>query len=611
VDFMSDANRALSEVPHDELLRELRRRSEAEGAPDAALARLSRLEALVERLCASTAEMLSVGRTARSRDTSRSDAELYASIESIPITVGAAARGDVPTDAGLGRSASSTGYAYPPLALLDSADSHSHAHAVEVARMRGLQLARVLREHRMHGRITSIVCGVSVTTYHFEPALRTQLKKFEGISSQLAQALAVRSVRLASAVASGASIAIEVPNEPRTSVPLKQLMSSGGAEGMALPMFMGEQSSGDPLVLDLATLPHLLVTGVPGSGKSVCLNSIIMSLLCTKRADELRLLMVDRCKVELGPYAGIPHLMCPVANTMSRAAAILEWIDATLDERYELLMQAGVRDISAFNALAADERSTRLKLSTAAATVRATGKLPYLVFVIDELADLMMVHSEVEQSIVRIAQKGRSVGIHMILATQRPQPPIVTKLIRLNIQSRVVLKAASVAESRIVLDQKGAELLLGQGDMLVRTPEHADASRCQGALVVEREVHEVVNFLKSAVTSDCEIQFSALPASVSGAEDAGNSDSLPPHEQDPLFDKAVEILIEGGRGSVSLLQRRLAIGYGRASRLVDLMGQAGLLGEHKGSQAREVIVTMEEWQRMKALRDQQGREGTG
>jgi S-DNA-T family DNA segregation ATPase FtsK/SpoIIIE len=230
-------------------------------------------------------------------------------------------------------------------------------------------------------------------------------------------------------------------------------------------------------------------------------------------------------------------------------------------------------------------------------------KMPYMVFVIDELADLMMTNKDVEQSIVRISQKSRAVGIHLILATQRPQATVVTGLIKSNMPCRVAFKVASGTDSRIVLDQRGAEVLLGQGDMLVVTPSQTDARRCQGTLVEDKEARSVVQFLKSVAAPSFERQLLTLRAPRRRSADGHGTDTLPPHMQDPMFDQAVEIIIEWGRGSVSILQRRLAIGYGRASRLVDLMGQAGILGEHKGSQARDVIVTMEEWTRMKSLRD--------
>jgi S-DNA-T family DNA segregation ATPase FtsK/SpoIIIE len=278
-----------------------------------------------------------------------------------------------------------------------------------------------------------------------------------------------------------------------------------------------------------------------------------------------------------------------------------------MEERYELLKEAGVRDIKSFNAMGEEELRAQMNVADDAEWARVMKKMPYIVFVIDELADLMMTTTEydVETSIVRIAQKARAVGIHLILATQRPQATVVTGLIKSNMPCRVAFKVASGTDSRIVLDQKGAELLLGQCDMLVLTPGKTDASRCHGTLVEDKEVRGVVKFLKSVAEPSFERQLLAIHAVSEGGADASDA-----HKQDALFDKAVEIMIESGRGSVSLLQRRLVIGYGRASRLVDLMGQAGLLGEHKGSQAREVIVSMEEWHRMKEMRDEAEREGT-
>jgi len=294
---------------------------------------------------------------------------------------------------------------------------------------------------------------------------------------------------------------------------------------------------------------------------------------------------------------------------MDKAAAILEWAVTKMEERYELLKEAGVRDIKGFNAMSEAELREQMKITDDGEWARVMKKMPYMVFVIDELADLMMTNKEVEQSIVRIAQKARAVGIHLILATQRPQATVVTGLIKSNMPCRVAFKVASSTESRIVLDQKGAELLLGQGDMLVVSPSQTDARRCQGTLIEDKEARGVVKFLKNVAAPNFERQLLTLRAPTTGEGDGG-PDAQNAHKLDELFDKAVEIMIESGRGSVSLLQRRLAIGYGRASRLVDLMGLAGLLGEHKGSQAREVIVTMDEWHRMKELREEQEREGT-
>jgi len=361
-------------------------------------------------------------------------------------------------------------------------------------------------------------------------------------------------------------------------------------------------------------MPHMLIAGTTGSGKSVCMNTIIMSFLYTKRPDELKLVLVDPKMVEMAQFADIPHLACPVVTEMGKAAAILEWAVTKMEERYELLKEAGVRDIKTFNALGEDELRAQMNITDEGEWARVPKKFPYMVFVIDELADLMMTHKGVEESIARIAQKARAVGIHLILATQHPEATVVTGRIKSSMPCRVAFKVASATESRIVLDQKGAELLLGQGDMLVVTPSQTDARRCQATLVEDKEARGAVKFLKSVATQNFERQLLSIRAVNKGdggeGGAGGEGDATNAHKQDELFDMAVEIVIEAGRGSVSLLQRRFSIGYGRASRLVDLMGQAGLLGEHKGSVAREVVVTMEEWKRMKEMRDEAAREGT-
>ena len=326
-----------------------------------------------------------------------------------------------------------------------------------------------------------------------------------------------------------------------------------------------------------------------------------MSWLYTKRPDELKLILVDPKMVEMSQFSDIPHLMSPVITEMTRAAAILEWAVRKMEERYELLRKAGVRDITSYNELSEDELKEMIEPASDLEWAKTPKNLPYIVFVIDELADLMMTTKEVEHSIVRIAQKARAVGMHLILATQRPQANVVTGLIKANMPCRVSFKVASGMDSRIVLDSKGAELLLGQGDMMVLTPQTAEIQRCQGTLVTDKETRSVAKFLRNVAAPTFERSLMSLKSS--GAASDPNDEEHGAVERDPLFDKAVEIMIETGRGSVSLLQRRMAIGYSRASRLVDQMGLAGILGEHKGSVAREVNITLEEWKQMKAMEE--------
>ena len=274
-------------------------------------------------------------------------------------------------------------------------------------------------------------------------------------------------------------------------------MSSGRSRDMILPMFLGKDSAGEPLIEDLTKMPHMLIAGTTGSGKSVCMNTIIMSWLYTKRPDELKLCLVDPKMVEMSQFEKIPHLMCPVVTDMNKAAANLEWAVQKMEERYELLKEAGVRDIRSYNDLTEDELREAFEPSNDVEWAKIPKKLPYMVFVIDELADLMMTNKEVEHSIVRIAQKARAVGIHLILATQRPQANVVTGLIKSNMPCRVSFKVASGMDSRIVLDQKGAELLLDMGDMMIVTPNTTEVRRGQGTLVEDRESRQVTKFLKN------------------------------------------------------------------------------------------------------------------
>ena len=610
---MDDSKKALSQISHDELLRELKRRAESGGSPDqtVALARLDRLEALVERLCTLMSGLISASFAAPGRSAPPSDEELRARLAKLPVKMNTKTASAQLSDADVPRTPDYSGYQFPTLDLLDEPEGNYSEKAAQVAQDQALVLTKTLNTYGINGEISEIECGPVVTVYSVELEAGTRAARLESIANDIARALTAPNVRIIPNMAGSTAVGIEVPNKVKEKVCLKELLSSGQNQRMMLPVFMGKDSSGEPIVLDLAKMPHMLIAGTTGSGKSLCMNTIIMSFLYTKRPDELKLVLVDPRMVEMAMFADIPHLACPVVTEMSKAAAILGWAVAKMEERYELLTEADVLDIKTFNAMGEDELRAQMNITDDAEWARVVKKMPYMVFVIDELADLMMTNKEVEDSIVRIAQKGRAVGIHLILATQRPQATVVTGLIKSNIPCRVAFKVASGTDSRIVLDQKGAELLLGQGDMLVVTPSKTDASRCQGTLVDDREARGVVKFLKNVAAPNFERQLLTIRAVSKGeAEAEGGEGAADAHKQDPLFDKAVAIMIESGRGSVSLLQRRLSIGYGRASRLVDLMGQAGLLGEHKGSQAREVIVTMEEWQCMKALRDAQEREAT-
>jgi S-DNA-T family DNA segregation ATPase FtsK/SpoIIIE len=362
---------------------------------------------------------------------------------------------------------------------------------------------------------------------------------------------------------------------------------------MQLPLYLGKDAAGDALVADLAAMPHMLIAGTTGSGKSVCINAIILSMLLTRTPDDVRLILVDPKMVEMAAFENLPHLLCPIVNDMRKAEDILEWAATKMDERYEVLKEAGVRNIASYNKLDDKELYDRLGAETDEDKARIQTQIPHYVIIVDELADLMMTSSkEVEGHIIRIAQKARAVGIHLILATQRPSANVVTGLIKSNMPCRASFRVASRMESRIVLDQNGAEILLGQGDMLFLQPGTSNLVRSQGTYLDDNEIRAVVKELKSTG----EPNFSQELIKLQSAPADGNDVA----DKDDLFDQAVEIVLTTQRGSVSLLQRRLQVGYSRASRIIDQMAEAGLLGEYKGSQARECLITLEDWKAMQA-----------
>lgn len=532
--------------------------------------------------------------------------QLRQKIAKLPVRM-AGANKVVARDEDIPREENFEGYTFPSLELLGDPEHNFSAKMEAFVRQQAQQLETALQTYGIDGEVVGIESGPVVTLYSVQLAPGTKVAKVTAIASDIARALSAQNIRIVANMVGKTTVGIEVPNLQKERVRLKELMSGGQAEGMNLPMFLGKDASGEPLVADLTRMPHMLIAGTTGSGKSVCMNTIIMSWLYTKRPDELKLVLVDPKMVEMSQFADIPHLMCPVVTESTKAAAILEWAVTKMEERYELLHEAMVRDIASYNALSEEEKYERLKPQNDIERAKIPKKLPYMVFVVDELADLILTCKDVEHSIVRIAQKARAVGIHLILATQRPQANVVTGLIKSNMPCRVSFKVASGMDSRIVLDQKGAELLLGQGDMLFLTPHTSEVKRAQGTLVTDGETRKVANFLRTVAAPTFERSLIAIRP---GADDEDGEGGLSPQERDPLFDEAVRIMIETGRGSVSLLQRRLAIGYSRASRLVDQMGQAGILGDHKGSVAREVLITLEDWEEMKRLEDEAARNGT-
>jgi S-DNA-T family DNA segregation ATPase FtsK/SpoIIIE len=489
-------------------------------------------------------------------------------------------------------------YELPPVELLERPIAIDRAAIEGLCREKAYVLEQTLNEFRLEVQVVAIETGPVITVFELKLAPGIKVSQIVSLSNDMARALKAPAVRVVAPLPGKSTIGIEVPNIDKEKVRLRDAieMSTSRTEHYAIPLFLGKDAAGQPLVADLTRMPHLLIAGTTGSGKSVCVTSIVMSVLMTRTPSEIQMILVDPKVVELAAYKDVPHLMCPIVTEISRAEAILDWASTKMDERYELLAEAGVKDIRSYNRLGYDGLRERLQPSSDEEMAQVPVRLPYIVIIIDELADLMMTSAkEVEFYLCRIAQKSRAVGIHLIVSTQRPQANVVTGLIKSNMPCRIAFRVASRLDSRIVLDQNGGEVLMGQGDMLFLPPGSSKLVRAQGTFVDDEELRRVVKHAREQRPQQFHPELIRLPGSNGGG--AG--------ERDEFFDQAVDVILETNRGSVSLLQRRFNVGYSRASRLVDQMYAAGIVGEYKGSQAREVLVTKDEWEAMKAQRNRE------
>jgi S-DNA-T family DNA segregation ATPase FtsK/SpoIIIE len=486
-------------------------------------------------------------------------------------------------------------YEPPPLSLLNDPDPFPvEDHAQKLRDMAAL-LEKTFQDFGLNVKVVGIHTGPVITQY--EVALETglRLNKVTNLADDLALNLKVPSVRVVAPLPGRNTVGIEVPNEIRQVVRLKELITATVATPKVmkykLPIFLGKDVEGRPLAYDLATMPHLLIAGRTGTGKSVCLNTIILSLLYTRRPDECRMILIDPKKVELSDYAPIPHLMTPVVKEDKKAEAILAWAVDKMEERYEWLHRARVRNIATYNELDYDEILRRVNPDTEEDRRNVPRKMPYIVIVIDEVGDLIMkMKKEIESNIILLAQKSRAAGIHLILATQKPTVDVVTGLIKSNLPARICFQVTNRSDSAVVLDEKGAERLLGKGDMLFL--DLGQLTRAQGALVDDREIERTANAIATdAPNYDSELL--NLKTKDQQGEGGGIGGAL--RDRDPMYEQAIEIVIREQRGSTSLLQRALGIGYGRASRLIDFMAEDGIVGAYNGSNARDVLVTAEEW----------------
>jgi len=488
-------------------------------------------------------------------------------------------------------------YELPPIELLIESDEFSFDEQEREVRKKARLIEKTFDSFGFNVRVVEIETGPVIAQYEVELEAGLRLSKITGLADDLAIGLRVPSVRIVAPIPGKNTVGIEVPNDERQMVRLREVMeeANGRTAKMKIPIFLGKDVSGNPLVVDLAAMPHLLIAGRTGTGKSVCLNALISSMLMTRKPDEVRMLMVDPKMVELSCYRTLPHLMHPVVTDMKKAEAILAWAVEKMEERYQLLAQVGVRHLSGFNQLSPEEIYDRMEVEEEHEKKEVPTHLPYIVIVADEIADMMMTAGkEVEQHIIRLAQKSRAVGIHLILATQKPTVDVITGLIKSNLPARISFQVASRTDSRVVLDEMGADKLLGNGDMLFLWPGTSTLMRGQGTYLSDEEINRVVEFVS---TGEQEFVKELVQLKV---EDGATADPAKMKKRDELYEQAVGVIVQEQRGSVSLLQRAIGVGYGRGARLIDFMAEDGIVGPYNGSQAREVLISPEEWEQMKS-----------
>jgi S-DNA-T family DNA segregation ATPase FtsK/SpoIIIE len=482
----------------------------------------------------------------------------------------------------------------PPLHLLDDPQHDVEVLSAETLEYTSRLIEKKLMDFGIEVKVVAAQPGPVITRYEIEPAVGVKGSQIINLVKDLARALSVISVRVVETIPGKSCMGLEIPNPRRQVVRLSEILSSQAYAELnsALTLVLGKDIAGKPVVADLSRMPHLMVAGTTGSGKSVALNAMILSLLYKATPNEVRLILVDPKMLELSVYEGIPHLLAPVVTDMKQAAHALNWCVGEMDRRYRLMSVLGVRNLSGFNQKVRDAAKAGSPIPNPFTITpdnpEPVQELPLVVVVIDELADLMMVvGKKVEELIARLAQKARAAGIHLILATQRPSVDVITGLIKANIPTRIAFQVSSRVDSRTILDQMGAEQLLGQGDMLYLPPGTGYPQRVHGAFVADQEVHKVVEYLKAR--GQPQYIDDVLEPGEGELEAGGLAESIG-SESDPLYDQAVEIVLKSRRASISLVQRHLRIGYNRAARLIEQMERAGLVSQMSSSGNREVII---------------------
>lgn len=470
-------------------------------------------------------------------------------------------------------------YQLPPLALLTNAKKIDQSNLKNNLKKQAEVLEETFRSFGIEAKVGEIHCGPTITSFEVHPAIGVKVQKIKTLENDLALNMEAKTIRIIAPIPGKAAVGIEVPNPQPQEVGFKEMLQSyqEGPQKFKIPVLLGKAVNGDYVVSDLAKWPHGIIAGATGSGKSVCINTIVMSILHNATPDEIRLLMVDPKKVELTPYTHLPHMLAPVITEPRDACAALNWLVKEMEKRYELLKAIGTRNIDSFNS-----RTINKELE-ASLDIPVPEKLPYYVAIIDELADLMMVaSSDIETPIARIAQMARAVGIHLILATQRPSREVITGLIKANFPTRIAFKVASRINSQIILDDIGAESLLGNGDMLFLPPGSSTLIRAQGAYIRDEDIQSVVRFINSQSPPNYIIQsFKNMEFPKEAVDEDAPADSL--------YDQALETVLSTGNASTTFLQRKLKIGYARAASLIDQLEQRGIVGPAEGAKPRKIL----------------------
>lgn len=478
-------------------------------------------------------------------------------------------------------------YEFPPITLLSEGNKKGIKGSKKVLADTASKLQKTLYSFGVSAKVENVSVGPAITRYELKPAEGVRVSKIANLADDIALNLAAKTIRIEAPIPGKQAVGIEVPNEESEMVHIREILETDAFTNSKskLAFALGKDVSGEAVVADIAKMPHVMIAGATGSGKSVCINTLISSIIYKAKPSEVKLVMVDPKIVELSVYNGIPHLLIPVVTDPKKAAGALAWAVQEMENRYTMFASKGVRDLKGYNE--AVEQKGEL------------GKLPHIVIIIDELADLMMVaKGDVEDAICRLAQKARAAGMHLVIATQRPSVDVITGLIKANIPSRIAFAVSSQVDSRTILDQVGAEKLLGKGDMLFFPTGSPKPTRIQGSFISDKEVEKIVNFVKANGEASYNEDIIESIEKANSTDKEIEEGSLDDDETDPLLAEAIEVVIETGQASTSFIQRKFKVGYARAGRIIDQMEERGVISGYQGSKPREVLMSKERWQEL-------------